>query len=143
MNTDVVTDTGSGSSVFTNIDTTGGTLPATPANCVTSTCTSPSQIYSFLVYDWVRRVGTQFPGGVVKVCRDSNPKDANGVYRWACTPPATGTGLLTIKIGWTARNDKGEGTFVQAGTDVNPPQFVVTVYGSQQDIVSCGGATTC
>lgn len=142
MNTDVVNDTTSSGSSFAAVDTTGGYTATAPTACLSGTCT-PTQLYEFMVYDWVKRVQGQLPGGVVKVCRDANPKDSNGLYKWSCTAPTGGTGLLTIKFGWGGRSDVGEGTFSQAGSDASPPRFVVTLYGSQQDIVNCSGASSC
>jgi hypothetical protein len=53
------------------------------------------------------------------VCRDSNPRDANG-FRWACND--TGS-TVTIKLGWDAKLDsreKGTTSFV-----ITRPQLVM------------------
>ncbi len=141
LNVDQAVDTGNGTSVFTNIDTQAAAYADTnPTTCLgnAATCT-PTQLYAFLINEWILRVNTQLPNGVVKVCRDNNPKDSNGIYRWACT--GTTSSLLTIKFGWAAKSDKGETTFSQSGSDTNPPRFVVTLSGTQQDnIANCNGA---
>ena len=143
MNTDSANDTGNASNLFTNIDTTSSYSTTNPASCLgAGTSCAPAGFYSYMVDKWILRVANELPGGVVKVCRDSNPLDSNGLYKWACTAGSGASNALTVKIGWAVKLDKGENTFLQSGASVSAiqPRFVITLYGTTQDAYGCASS---
>ena len=130
----VSTGTG-GTNVFT-IDTE--TTMAEPSeNCKTAACTDPLKMIAISNWEWVQRVKTSLPVGRAVVCRDSAPKDSDGLYQWACN----GSGnMMVVKFGWTARTGPaGTGDDILSAKDGNNvvrPKMVVTLFGNQTDFVS-------
>ena len=104
----------------------------TPPTCRGSgaTCTA-EQMISFGKYDWVQRVKSALPGGRAVVCKDTTPKDANGLYTWDCDN--TGT-LIVVKFDWAAKVGPA-GTGDDNLDDVRP-KMVVTLFGNQTDFVT-------
>lgn len=102
-------------------DTASATSFTTPpaVDCTVAVCT-PAQIATLHVADWAQRVVGQLPNGRAVVCRDANPKNANGSNKWACDDSG---GMVTIKLGWEAKLDareKGTTSFV-----ITNPQLVM------------------
>ncbi len=129
----VSTGTG-GTNVFT-IDTET-TMTEPSEKCKANACTA-AQMIAVSNWEWVQRVKTTLPVGRAVVCRDSTPKDTDGLYQWDCDN--TG-GMMVVKFGWNARTGPaGTGDDILAATDANNvlrPKMVVTLFGNQTDFVT-------
>jgi type IV pilus assembly protein PilV len=119
-------------STFT-IDTASTSSTPPSPDCIASTCTA-TQLIARSIWEWSKRVQAELPGGRAVVCKDSEPKESSGLYRWECD----GVGDLTVvKFGWTAKAG-GSGDTILTATDANGavrPKMVVTLFGNQTDFV--------
>jgi type IV pilus assembly protein PilV len=124
----VVSTTTAGTSVFT-IDTTN-TL-ATPTDCkgTSATCT-PQQAISFGVFEWADRVRNALPNGRAVVCKDSEPKTSDGLYKWACDEVGD---LTVVKFGWASKaaSAGGDTAFTQ-----DLPKLTIVLFGNQNEFVT-------
>ncbi|MFO1278239.1 MAG: type IV pilus modification protein PilV [Burkholderiaceae bacterium] len=107
--------------------------------CKTNACNG-DQMIAWNVWEWAQRVSKELPGGRAVVCKDTDPKDANGLFRWTCD----GAGTMTvIKFGWSAKTGAaGTGDNILNATDANNvvrPKLVVTLFGNQDEINGLGG----
>ena len=124
-----------GSSTFSTLDTSvTGVTAVTDCKGTTAACTA-GQMSSYMLNEWTGRVLAELPNGRAKVCRDSSPKDASGagegLYHWDCD----GLGdMITVKIGWTARNDKSD-VVMKAMSDDGRPRMAITIFGNQKDFM--------
>ncbi|MGE0498229.1 MAG: type IV pilus modification protein PilV [Ramlibacter sp.] len=118
--------TSEGTSTFF-LDTANTIASPNPSACNGSTVTcTPAQLSQALKEDWRARVKVALPSGRAEVCRDAEPRDASGELEWG---GCDNTGdLVVVKIGWRAKNDKGETLF----TD-DKPRIVVPVMGNLRD----------
>lgn len=96
---------------FVGLDYRTSDAPRAPgASCYGDAHCDPSQLASFDVYEWERRLKSVLPAARAVICRDAHPwdKDAHA-YRWACDAASGGTGAapLTIKIGWLEKGPVG------------------------------------
>ena len=112
------------------------TMAEPSEKCKANACTA-NQMIAANNWEWVQRVKTSLPVGRAVVCRDSAPKDSDGLYQWACN----GSGnMMVVKFGWTARTGPaGTGDDILSAKDGNNvvrPKMVVTLFGNQTDFVS-------
>lgn len=77
-----------------------GTLPAATEDCYAAQCTTPANIASFQIREWLARASLELPGLHAKVCFDKTPYDANGMPQWDCDDTGS-AGIAVVKIGWT------------------------------------------
>jgi type IV pilus assembly protein PilV len=115
------------------------TMTVPSQKCKANACTG-DQMITWNVWEWAQRVKTELPLGRAVVCKDTNPKDTNGLYKWECD----GTGTMTvIKFGWRAKTGAaGTGDNILSATDANNvvrPKLVVTLFGNQEEINGLGG----
>lgn len=83
-------------------DQAASTPPA--VDCLAVACTG-AQMAALHVADWLARVKRQLPSGRAVTCRDTQPREADGRFHWACD----GAGdAVAIKLGWTDRRDTEE-----------------------------------
>lgn len=122
-----VVDINSGTSSFF-IDTSSGFSTTLPSRCTGSaaSCTT-SQLAQASIEDWVERVKATMPGGRAEVCRTSESRDAAGNLQWGnCDNIGD---LVVIKLGWLAKNDKGETLFDGA----DRPKVLLPLLGNLRD----------
>lgn len=128
----VVIKTNQGTSTFFfDTETSISSPNPTACNGATVDCTS-ADLSQALKEDWRARVRFALPGGRAEVCRDSAPRNGSGDLQWGgCDDIGD---LVVVKIGWTARDDKGE-TLNQdgLGNTVDRPRIVVPVMGNLRD----------
>lgn len=81
----------------------------------TTACADTTEIARAQMTEWLARVDSELPGARVDTCFDSDPFDAGGLPRWACT--GTG-GVIVVKVGWTRsatdRSKTGTAAFEKA-----------------------------
>ena len=126
----VVSTSTSNTSSFT-IDTANSL--STPTDCKGNgaTCT-PDQLVSHGVFEWADRVKSTLPGGRAKVCKDSTPKTADGLYQWNCD----GIGdLMVVKFGWFAKGNTGSGNGDTSFT-ADLPKLTIVLFGNQKEFVT-------
>lgn len=124
-----VITTSTGTSTFF-IDTDTLTIIA-PSLCTgnTATCTS-AQLAQASLEDWASRVKTALPGGRAQVCRTSEPRNSAGDLQWGgCDNIGD---LVVVKMGWLAKNDKGEKLF--DGSD--RPKILLPLLGNLRDFAA-------
>ena len=96
-----------GGAPYTELDydalTDGAPSPPAPTCLGGATCSS-AQMAAFDVYEITQAVHAGFPGGRIKVCRDTG----GGALSWEC---GGGAGApLVIKLGWRTRGDNPDDT---------------------------------
>ena len=124
----VITTSEGASSFFIDTDTLTVT---NPSQCTgnTATCTT-SQLAQASVEDWAARVEAALPGGRAEVCRTSEPRDSSGNLQWGgCDDIGD---LVVVKMGWLAKNDKGEKLF--NGSD--RPKILLPLLGNLRDFAA-------
>ena len=78
--------------------------PAAGAPCFGAGACDPAALAAFDLHETRLAIVDRFPGGRVRVCRDTAPWDAAlRRYRWACNGGAGAP--LAIKIGWHGGGD--------------------------------------
>lgn len=77
--------------------------PSPGADCPTGSPCTPTQMGSFSILSWQRRLARDLPGGSGLLCRDGTPSDGT-----ASTPECDGGGGLVVKVFWTEPGDDGE-----------------------------------
>ena len=126
----VVSTSTSNTSSFT-IDTADSLSVPTDCKGTGATCT-PTEIVSYSLFEWADRVQKALPGGRAKVCKDSAPKTADGLYQWNCD----GVGdLMVIKFGWTSRGSTGSGVGDTAFS-ADLPKLTIVLFGNQKEFVT-------
>lgn len=124
-----VMTTSSGSSSFF-IDTNTAFASPNPSLCTanSATCTT-AQLAQSSLEDWAARVKLALPGGRAEVCRTSEPRNASGDLQWgACDNIGD---LVVVKMGWIAKNDKGETLF-----DSDRPKILLPLLGNLRDFAA-------
>lgn len=115
------------------------TMNVPAQKCKGTACTG-DQMTTWNVWEWAQRVKTELPLGRAVVCKDTDPKDTNGLYKWECD--GTGT-MMVIKFGWKAKTGPaGTGDDNLNAVDTNNvvrPKLVVTLFGNQEEIDHLGG----
>lgn len=107
---------------------------STPPDCrgTSATCTA-EQMAAFNVNEWVQRVRASLPGGRAVVCKDTEPRGSDGLYRWACDD--TGT-MMVVKFDWVSKDakspDAGKGELVYKNAG---PKLVISLFGNQAEFV--------
>lgn len=90
------------------------TVGAPAANCYTGPCDTGLAMARWDVYDWQLRIREALPSPRIVICMDTDPFDAGGVPRWACTN--TGN-VAVMKLAWNRASTTGETEFTSsAGT---------------------------
>jgi len=111
------------------------TMNVPAQKCKSTACTDANDMITWNVWEWAQRVKTELPGGRAVVCKDTAPKDTDGLYRWACNESGT---MTVIKFGWQAKTGAaGTGDNILSATDANNvvrPKLVVTLFGNQEEI---------
>ncbi len=134
-----VESTAAGTTSAFTIDT-DASMTAPSQTCQTNTCT-PDQMIAASTWDWIQRVKAALPKGRAVICKDTDPKDSNGLYKWDCDESGS---MMVIKFGWVAKTGAaGTGDDNLNATDSNNvvrPKLAVTLFGNQTDFVSAGGA---
>jgi type IV pilus assembly protein PilV len=121
-----VITTSSGVSTFF-IDTNTSFASPNPSLCTgnLATCTT-AQLAQASIEDWANRVKLALPGGRAEVCRTSEPRNASGDLQWGgCDNIGD---LVVVKMGWIAKNDKGETLF-----DTDRPKMLLPLLGNLRD----------
>jgi type IV pilus assembly protein PilV len=136
MQTIPATDASTAAGGTFNIDTASLAAPSDGNKCVLNDCPTAGTNYSakmiaFSAWEWAQRVKSALPAGRAVVCKDTDPKDTDGLYKWTCDD--TGT-MTVVKFGWTAKTGpSGTGDEVMKG---GRPKMVVTLFGNQTDFVT-------
>ena len=108
---------------------------ASPSYCMASSnagtgCTSPADVATAEMTDWLSRVSAELPGARVTVCFDSAPYDTNGLPQWNCTPTGAGE-IVVIKLGWTRTttdgSQTGSGALERVADSGSRPYLVIPV----------------
>lgn len=107
----------------------------TPSYCLSSAnaatgCTTPADVATAQMTEWLARVDDELPGARIAVCFDASPYDSNGLPQWDCN--ATGSDeTIIIKIGWTRsstnRNQTGDTALDRASDTGSRPYLVFPV----------------
>lgn len=110
-----------------DFDSAGGTQPAAPSiRCFAGSSCTPSQLAAFDIHDISLVLASAFPGGRIRVCRDSQPwNPARQSLQWECAD-ASGAGVV-VKIGWRGRWDAAD----PAGRAVDAPRVALPQPGAQ------------
>jgi type IV pilus assembly protein PilV len=125
----VVSTTSTTSTFF--VDTNSITAAAA-ANCTGSTAScSANDIAAAAISDWSSRVKAALPGGRAAICRDSTPRDGSGDLSWDVATCDELGDLVIVKLGWNAKNDKGETLFT-----ADRPRLALPVMGNLQDFAA-------
>lgn len=122
--------TSTGTSTFF-IDTNTAFTSTNPSLCTgnSATCTT-SQLAQASIEDWAARVKAALPGGRAEVCRTSEPRNSSGDLQWGgCDNIGD---LVVVKMGWLAKNDKGEKLF--DGSD--RPKILLPLLGNLRDFAA-------
>ncbi len=124
-----VITTSTGTSTFF-IDTDTAFTSPNPSLCMgnSATCTTV-QLAQASIEDWAARVKLALPGGRAEVCRTSEPRDASGNLRWGFCDNIGD--LVVVKMGWIAKNDKGETLF-----DSERPKILLPLLGNLRDFAA-------
>lgn len=79
----------------------GAAIPA-PVACYGDADCDPMQMASFDLGETAALLASRFPGARLRVCRDGQPADADGLPAWACKgePGAP----LAIKLAWRGKS---------------------------------------
>lgn len=126
-NTALTKPAGSGP-LFIDTDALTGTTAALCTG-ISATCTT-DQLAQASLDDWSIRVRAALPAGRAQVCRTSEPLDSAGDLKWGgCDNVGD---LVFVKIGWLARNGKGEKLF--DGSD--RPKILLPLLGNLRDFAS-------
>ena len=107
----------------------------TPSYCLSSAnaatgCTTPADVATAQMTEWLARVDDELPGARIAVCFDASPYDSNGLPQWDCN--ATGSDeTIIIKIGWTRsstnRSQTGDTALDRASDTDSRPYLVFPV----------------
>lgn len=123
----------SGTNTFA-IDT-AGTMSVPSQKCTATACTA-DQLVTLSAWEWAQRVKAELPGGRAVICKDTAPKDTNGLYRWTCDN--TGT-MMVAKFDWVAKTGAAgtgdDNLNAKDSNNVVRPKLVVTLFGNQTDFV--------
>lgn len=85
-----------------------------------------SDVATFDIYEWERRIGSELPGGRARICRDARPWDqGRRSLTWECTSGGKGAAPLVIKLGWQSKNP--DGSLIRDGDAEFPPFVALTV----------------
>ena len=130
----VISTGAAGTNVFL-IDTNASMSEPT-AKCTSSACTA-SEIAARSAWEWAQRVKMELPQGRAVICKDTEPKDADGLYQWNCNDSGT---MMVAKFDWVAKTGaSGTGDDNLNAKDANNivrPKLVVTLFGNQTDFVA-------
>lgn len=101
--------------IIANYQEVNGVPPVPTEYCNTlAGCTTPLNIASWEIFDWLTRVNATFPDARVQVCYDSEPYTlTGGMPKWGCVGGAAAGKKISIKIGWTRESTNK--TRVQTG----------------------------
>lgn len=86
---------------YLQFDFHAGALPAAPASCYDSAGCGPAELAAFDLFETAAQLASRLPGGRLRVCRDAQEPDANGLLAWDCTD-APGA-PVAVKLGWHDR----------------------------------------
>lgn len=113
------------------------TIVAPPEYCNSAAgCSSPLNVASWEMNDWLTRVNATFPGVHVQVCYDNDPYTAGGIPQWGCAGAAAAGGSISIKIGWvrtSTNSDRSTTTAIAGalttvtGANASPPSVIYLV----------------
>lgn len=81
----------------------GSGAPTAPALCYADADCDADALARFDVFDVLDAVAAGFPGGRIRVCRDTGEPDATGVLPWTCD--AEDGAPVVVKLGWRAQGD--------------------------------------
>lgn len=104
-----------------------------------NTC-SPSEFADDATLEWIERVKSALPNGMVTICFDNAYVEATGsskgLYKWACS--STGD-MIVVKLGWSMRlkRDKSGNVLEEKGLDDGTdetarPRMVIPLTGNQE-----------
>jgi type IV pilus assembly protein PilV len=85
----------------------GSGAPTAPALCYADADCDADALARFDVFDVLDAVAAGFPGGRIRVCRDTGEPDATGVLPWTCD--AEDGAPVVVKLGWRAQGDAATG----------------------------------
>lgn len=92
---------------YLRLDVDAGGAPAAPALCYADTDCDADALARFDVFEVADAVAAGFPGGRIRVCRDSSDPDAAGVLPWTCGEEDGAP--IVVKLGWRAQGDSATG----------------------------------
>lgn len=101
--------------------------PAPPSKlCFGMDCDS-HEIAAFDIYEWEKRIGSELPGGRVRICRDAHPwSEARRSLKWDCAAEESdGSAPIVVKVGWQSKNP--DGSLVRDNDKEFPPAVALTV----------------
>jgi type IV pilus assembly protein PilV len=80
----------------------GDEMSAPMATCYgTKNNCQPTELASFSVYEWERRIKEALPHGRATICRDSDPWDSTGNhFKWECNGSSSERSPIVVKLGW-------------------------------------------
>jgi len=85
----------------------GSGAPTAPALCYADTACDVDELARFDVFEVSEAVAANFPGGRIRVCRDTGGPDAAGALPWTCD--AEDGAPIVVKLGWRAQGDTATG----------------------------------
>lgn len=84
------------------------------------------QLAQFDIAESLRRIGSELPGGRIKVCRDAMPWNSGTQrFNWECT--ANAAAPLIVKIGWKEKRPDGN-PFHETGEEAPAIALLVAPY---------------
>ena len=85
----------------------GSGPPTAPGLCYAGNSCDPDALARFDLFEVSEALASGFPGGRIRVCRDTVPLDAAGLPAWTCDPQDGAP--LVAKLGWRAHGDAATG----------------------------------
>jgi type IV pilus assembly protein PilV len=85
----------------------GSGAPTAPALCYADADCDADALARFDVFEVLDAVAAGFPGGRIRVCRDTGEPDATGMLPWTCD--AEDGAPIVVKLGWRAQGDAATG----------------------------------
>jgi type IV pilus assembly protein PilV len=86
---------------YLQFDADAGAAMQVPASCHGHADCDPVQMAGFDLGETAALLAGRFPGARMRVCRDGQPADADGLPAWTCSG---GPGApVAIKLGWRAK----------------------------------------
>ncbi|CAH0284697.1 hypothetical protein SRABI118_03888 [Massilia sp. Bi118] len=86
---------------YLQFDAEAGAPPAASTSCYGASGCGPVELANVDLIETAAQLGSRFPGGHIRVCRDAQEPDASGLLAWDCSG---GPGApVAIKLGWRDR----------------------------------------
>jgi type IV pilus assembly protein PilV len=92
-------------------------FPLFTINCYTANCTRPEDLAKWDIAQILKRIHQDLPYARIRTCLDDSPYDSSGKAVWTCSNSGD---MLTIKIGWSARDFKTGKVIIEQDDSVIP-----------------------